>query len=513
LLLVGFWYLTPVNSFAQEICNNGIDDDGDGFIDCYDADCASSLDCEDFFVGKDPVCQSIPTQFPVFTIKEDWASPNRSATNNSLPAVGDIDGDGIPEILSTNNADKKVFVLSGIDGSILYEANIGYKPNKEISYADIDGDGCAEIFVTFPVITGGGNDPQYYGVMALTCDLTHIWTLDSLGQTGNLGIADFNEDGISEVYVKDQIIDARTGKLMHATTYSVTPNDANFIERHLPAGGVAVDILDDTECANCAGLELVSGGKIFSININTTDTTAVLNLEKSIDYRPYYINDWKQNRSGTSIADMNEDGFIDIVAIGTTSSDNTTMRVFFWDVRNNTVQMYNDPGYNWIRGAGRPNLGDLDGDGKMNIAYVTGKYLYCLKEDMTVLWRKQIQEQTSGTTGTTIYDFNGDGKDEVVYRDEQFLYIINGVDGSVFWSTKCLSWTYMEYPIVADVDGDGATEICVSCKTVNSVSSKISTATPPAGRCLSIKFASLGVTLCHYCFKYFFCSLLHLVLP
>lgn len=28
-----------------EICNNGIDDDGDGFIDCEDFDCENSPDC------------------------------------------------------------------------------------------------------------------------------------------------------------------------------------------------------------------------------------------------------------------------------------------------------------------------------------------------------------------------------------------------------------------------------------------------------------------------------------
>ena len=30
---------------CQELCNNGIDDDGDGFIDCDDMDCDGNPDC------------------------------------------------------------------------------------------------------------------------------------------------------------------------------------------------------------------------------------------------------------------------------------------------------------------------------------------------------------------------------------------------------------------------------------------------------------------------------------
>ena len=43
------------------------------------------------------------------------------------------------------------------------------------------------------------------------------------------------------------------------------------------------------------------------------------------------------------------------------------------------------------------------------------------------------------------------------------LYIIDGTDGSTFNSQPCISRTNREYPIVADVDADGSTEICVTC--------------------------------------------------
>ncbi len=118
----------------------------------------------------------------------------------------------------------------------------------------------------------------------------------------------------------------------------------------------------------------------------------------------------------------------------------------------------------WGYGAGSINAADIDGDGKMNVTYVSGRFLYALNENWQMMWKIQINEETSGFTGCTVFDFNGDGAAEIVYRDEQFLYIINGKDGSInARKQRCISRTQYEYPVVADVDGDGATELCVTC--------------------------------------------------
>ena len=75
-------------------------------------------------------------------------------------------------------------------------------------------------------------------------------------------------------------------------------------------------------------------------------------------------------------------------------------------------------------------------------------------------------ESTSGITGTAVFDFDGDGASEVIYRDQVDLYVVDGESGRVLNSqyanlTKCSSNTAYEYPIIADVDGDGETEIVV----------------------------------------------------
>ena len=63
----------PIGPFAPvEVCNNGIDDDFDGFIDCYDGDCASNVACDGIFLGNDATCQTPPPSFPAFTMTKDF---------------------------------------------------------------------------------------------------------------------------------------------------------------------------------------------------------------------------------------------------------------------------------------------------------------------------------------------------------------------------------------------------------------------------------------------------------
>lgn len=78
-----------------------------------------------------------------------------------------------------------------------------------------------------------------------------------------------------------------------------------------------------------------------------------------------------------------------------------------------------------------------------------------------VLWAQPSQDQSSNITGSSIFDFNGDGAGEAVYRDECYLRVYDGNSGTVLFSTPASSATGLEYPTIADVDGDFATEIVV----------------------------------------------------
>ncbi len=80
--------------------------------------------------------------------------------------------------------------------------------------------------------------------------------------------------------------------------------------------------------------------------------------------------------------------------------------------------------------------------------------------DGSTLWSRTTQDATSGITGSSVFDFEGDGVAEVVYADEVTLWIFNGPDGQVkLQYTEHTSNTWLEYPVISDVDGDGAAEI------------------------------------------------------
>jgi hypothetical protein len=426
-----------------EICNDGIDNDGDGFIDCYDGSCANIGACDGTFLGNDAKCEAKPAEFPKFTMTLDFASPNETTNHLARTAVGDLDRDGIPEIITMNRYTKKVIVLNGRTGQVKSSLSAPFTPQWEVAIANIDNDNCAEIF-TF------GNEGSQMYLYSYNCDLTtQLWKTKISGDPINFGVADFNGDGKVEVYAKDEIYDAKTGtRLIKSKNWS----DMN-------GGPVAVD-MGGTE-----DLELVVGGYIYSVDLGpgTQDGGTLTEINKISDY---YI---RFDFNATSVADYNLDGNLDVIISGSTVKKGKNTTVFFWDVANNTVKTFfdNTPGSyqpnGWDNGTGRINIADLDGDGKMNVSYVSGKFLYALDENLNLFWRKVINEETSGHTGCTLFDFNGDGRSEIVYRDEQFLYIINGNDGSVYNQQNCISRTNREYPIVADVDADGSTEICVPC--------------------------------------------------
>ena len=434
--------LNSLQSFAQaqEICNNGLDDDGDGFVDCFDRDCANFSSCQGGYVGNDLVCEATPSEFPKFSLALKSASLNGTANHLGRPVVGDIDGDGIPEMITINRYSKKIFILNGenVNGvnTVQRELATSYSPAfEDIAIANLNnGNGsCAEIFV---LSTG-------WRLYAYDCNLTELWSRQLPGDPGTIGIADFNGDGVEEIYARNAIYNAQTGAEIIAPGASWSSFNG---------GPVAVDIIGD------ARLELVCGGIIYNVDIVAKTLTphaqSIANYGKRV------------NIDATSVADYNQDGHLDIIATGrNTTNGNTT--VFFWDVQNNVVKTFSDPipgnftiyacpartsNYyekGWHQGTGRVNIADLDGDGRLNAAFVSGKYLYALKEDFTLLWRKVVNEETSGNTGCTLFDFNGDGKAEVVYRDEKNIYIIDGTNGSTFTSQTCVSRTNREYPIVA----------------------------------------------------------------
>ena len=64
-----------------------------------------------------------------------------------------------------------------------------------------------------------------------------------------------------------------------------------------------------------------------------------------------------------------------------------------------------------------------------------------------------------GAAGSAAFDFNGDGKADVVYHDTEWVYVLNGPDGTLLFQAPRTSDTDFETPVIADVDHDGHADI------------------------------------------------------
>ncbi len=82
-----------------------------------------------------------------------------------------------------------------------------------------------------------------------------------------------------------------------------------------------------------------------------------------------------------------------------------------------------------------------------------------------ILWTRTSQDFSSSQTGSSIFDFEGDGRAEAIYADECFVRAYDGVTGDVIFSQFRSSCTWNENPIVADVDGDFNSELVVPSNT------------------------------------------------
>ena len=122
---------------------------------------------------------------------------------------------------------------------------------------------------------------------------------------------------------------------------------------------------------------------------------------------------------------------------------------------------------------GPPTVADFNGDGDLEIA-AAGACWYSIYEfdtskDLSRYAIYPTRDWSSASTGSTVFDFNGDGASEVVFSDEDAVYVwaMDTTAGLKPWERLIplleddnhRSWTIHEYPLVADVDGDGKAEI------------------------------------------------------
>jgi hypothetical protein len=287
-----------------------------------------------------------------------------------------------------------------------------------VGAADVDADGFPEIFATTPD----------HRVKCFEHDGVLKWTSESLAaheiRTDYPAISDMDHDGVPEVIYGRVILSSADGKVRGIGTKGRGSAFVNQARRF--ATSFAVD-------ADADGVEEVVVGDAM--------------------YSPDGALLWENGKGDGFVAagDFDADGKAEIVVVtpGRVRLQ-THLGVVLWDVVIPDAQGAGGP----------PTVADFDGDGAPEVG-IAGRGAYVVfDDDGSVLWKKPVVDVSSGITGSSVYDFEGDGVADVVYADETTLWVFSGGDGAVKLAYKNhSSGTALEYPVIADVDNDGETEI------------------------------------------------------
>jgi len=206
-------FLLPQQTWAQAVedCTNGIDDDGDGLIDCYDQDCTCTGQCDDFYYQTcDADCFYVPPCGQI-SLGIQWVGQAETGTYSTLVA-GDMDKDGIPDIVTYWVEKPDLYIIDGATGATKVHVICpsDFAGGTAPAIADLDHDGYGEIVIV-------AND-RYLRCYEHDGTLKYISAIqvgyDQRYRFSVPNIADFDHDGWAEVNIGNQVFNGQTGALL-----------------------------------------------------------------------------------------------------------------------------------------------------------------------------------------------------------------------------------------------------------------------------------------------------------
>lgn len=410
---------------------------------------------------QDADCTYTPPAFE-WGIVEKWSSSVNVSTL-LIPMVGDVNGDAIPEIVC--------FAPSGDDyynantvlmfDSQTHEVIHTFTLPDNVSTIDAAPYGLVKLHnghVMFAVCTKSNN---MYGYDLTSHGTSPMWTASTEHVAPNIGFVDFNGDGYPEIYVGKRIYDAETGVMLINPT-NITNTSSSFA--HIANQSYKLSSSFATNIVGDAHPELILGNEIYSVNItNRTGTNGnTITLAQSctppsgiaVDGHP-------------QVADFNLDGYLDVFISNKNVAGSGDVGCYVWDVHNNTVSQ---PLLIPTTGSGKsiPLIANIDGDNLLEMVIqcrVSGNKIRAYKynptsSSFTMMWDFAVDED-SYSNGATTFDFNHDNEMEILISDQSNIKIVEGTTGTTITQLSFGECTVMQYPIIADVDADGAAEITI----------------------------------------------------
>ena len=414
--------------------------------------------------------------------QQPWDAQVMLSTNDIhcyyVPLAGDIDGDGIVEIVAgkTVTNDHYTSQVGIYRGTDLQEISTISVPQR--IFAGYVG---PMALVRYPDGNGG-----WQGAVVLHCWDGKLRSYDVNGQLlsesdvntpcgGAISVADFNLDGWPEIYIGNAVYDAATLRRLCAGPANGHMGLSWRSGSSMTNGcsmSFAADLLGDVHP------ELICGNSIYRVDIvSRTDISLnSVSLAKTIPLPAHLPQD-----GNVAVADFNLDGRLDVL-VTVDATPETVMDTAYFYAYDPVTEEILFIHRQFANSVGYPFVGDINGDNLLEFVYldyqpqVANSRITAMHYDpvagLQTLWRATHADE-SGETSMTLFDFNQDNIMEIVYRDQARLRIINGSGRSHLtgndtlpfydlYSLNMTAGTWTEYPVVADVNSDGRAEI-VTC--------------------------------------------------
>ncbi len=364
-----------------------------------------------------------------FGVAVEWAfeGAGDEVATVAMPAVADVTGDGVPDVVATLYPEGEwegighMYVLDGATGSLHFRIDEPVAATAHPAIGDIDDDGEPEIIGFGP---GSSSDYPERGVtgrlLAFEADGVLKWVGDTVFSGGQyaVGLADFDGDGDVEIYSGGHLTD-HEGRKIFDVEEGIFGIQAS----------TAVDLDDDDD------LELIIG-------------PLALHHDGSV----YYDHVADISYGHPQVADLDDDGLPEILLTTPRGP-----RVIQHDGQ--LEASANGCEWGWMPAV----IGDLDSDGYPEVAGAAHSSVCMGEAALTPEWSYHCFQE-DGYAGASAFDFFDDGRAELLYRDNDYLYVLSNA-GELIARLEGPSVTQMDFPLVVDADADGMAEILLVSNT------------------------------------------------
>jgi uncharacterized repeat protein (TIGR01451 family) len=404
-------------------------------------------------------------------------------------AIGDLTGDGRPDIVAGNYRQPNcVYVNNGCSPDLWNAVRLGPATNDATSclaLGDVNNDGRLDVVVgnwensTVALINNGGSPDTW--TSTLVDELT--------GNTRSVALADVDQDGLKDVLIATE-----------ATGNFVVFNNGGSWSEFSYLGNDGIDVwsysLDVGDLNKDGRPDVVVGGYNGSRIILNTGVQVINPIGKSVTHWPtttFGVGTWVRS---VVLADINGDGWLDVVAGGTE----------WYEGRQNFALLNNggDPSTWPMVNLGSALLdytqclavGDLNGDGRPDIAVgnskaTSGKQNTVLMNNALAMpyaqagYQIQIARSVADFTNNVLFwdsgvqsdARTGDGASSICPAIDSVL------GGSYYWRVKVFSSSGQQSPWSTP---------CRYDRLTNSVYLSISQPTPPLAYAAAASYAVKG---------------------